>query len=541
MENESYDIIIIGSGAGGGTMAQALAGSSARILIVERGTFVPQEEENWSPVAVWKDLRYRTTEQWVDERGGQFRPYTHYCVGGNTKFWGSVLYRLRREDFQALEHLDGISPAWPIDYETLEPYYGRAERLYHVHGEDGLDPTEPVHHAPYPYEPIRHARAMEGIVTQLRAQGLHPSPLPLGLIKPGEAGGCVLCNTCNSFPCRVQAKSDADVLCVRAVMGKPTVKLWTGAFARRLLTDASGKQVEAVEIERAGQVVRVRAAIVVVSCGAVNSAALLLRSANAAHPNGLANSSGLVGKRYMAHLATMIEAVDLGRRNDTTFSKTLAINDYYLNGPNGGYPLGQIQAQGRTHGLMAKLHAPWWGRWIPLPIYNWWVDRGYDWLAMSEDLPCEDNCVTLDGAGRIVLRYRQNNVTAHRELVAEMKRILARLGLRFPVTHSLGTTNTTHQCGTLCFGTDPHTSVLDPFCRAHELLNLFVVDASFFPSSAAVNPGLTIAAQALRVADHIMAMNPEPGLRGEAQSREPNAESLGLRAQSQKPRAQSQV
>ena len=528
MQNDSYDIIIIGTGAGGGTIAQALAGSGARILIVERGTFVPQEEENWSPVAVWKDLRYRTTEQWIDEGGRSFRPYTHYCVGGNTKFWGSVLYRLRREDFHAIEHVEGTSPAWPIDYDTLEPYYEQAERLYHVHGEDGLDPTEPHHHTPYPYDPIPHARAMAAIVTRLRAQGLHPSPLPLGLIKPGEPGGCVLCDTCNSFPCRVQAKSDADVLCVREAVGKPTVTLWTGAFARRLLTDASGKRIEAVEIERGGQVVHASAAIVIVSCGAVNSAALLLRSANAAHPDGIANSSGLVGKRYMAHLATMIEAVDLRRRNDTTFSKTIAINDFYLTGPNGGYPLGQIQAQGRTHGLMAKLHAPWWGRWIPLSIYNWWVDRGYDWLAMSEDLPVEDNRVTLDSTGRIVLHYRQTNVKAHHELVAEMKRILARLGLRFPVTHSLGNTNTTHQCGTLCFGSDPRTSVLDSYCRAHDVPNLFVVDASFFPSSAAVNPGLTIAAQALRVADYIRDEPPprttekrEPV----TQSREPGAQS----------------
>jgi choline dehydrogenase-like flavoprotein len=274
-------------------------------------------------------------------------------------------------------------------------------------------------------------------------------------------------------------------------------------------------------------VVCARAAIVIVSCGAVNSAALLLRSANAAHPNGIANSSGLVGKRYMAHLATMIEAVDLRRRNETTFSKTIAINDFYLSGPNGGYPLGQIQAQGRTHGLMAKLHAPWWGRWIPLPIYNWWVDRGYDWLAMSEDLPVEDNRVTLDSTGRIVLGYRQTNVKAHRELVTEMKRILARLGLRFPVTHSLGSTNTTHQCGTLCFGVDPQTSVLDPYCRAHDVPNLFVVDASFFPSSAAVNPGLTIAAQALRVADYIKEVPPRRTSEKEpvTQSREPRAKS----------------
>jgi choline dehydrogenase-like flavoprotein len=505
MPTLSYDIVVIGTGAGGGTVAQALAPSGARMLIVERGAFVPQEDENWSPIAVWKDLRYRTTEHWIDERGERFLPYTHYCVGGNTKFWGSVLYRLRREDFQALEHVDGTSPAWPIDYDTLEPYYERAERLYHVHGDEGFDPTEPPRRSPYAHDPIPHAQAMEEIILRLRAEGLHPSPLPLGLIKPGEVGGCVLCNTCNSFPCRVQAKSDAEVLCVRDAMGRSNVTLWTNALARRLLTDASGRRIEAVEIERGGEVHRVSAATVIVSCGAVNSAALLLRSANDAHPNGLANSSGLVGKRYMAHLATMIEAVDLGRRNETTFSKTIAINDYYLSGPTGGYPLGQIQAQGRTHGLMAKLHAPWWGRWIPLPMYNWWVGRGYDWLAMSEDLPRDDNCVTLDRSGRIVLRYRQTNAQAHRDLVTEVKKILARIGLSFPVTHSLGTSNTTHQCGTLCFGTDPAASVLDPYCRSHDVPNLFVVDASFFPSSAAVNPGLTIAAQALRVADHIMA------------------------------------
>jgi choline dehydrogenase-like flavoprotein len=525
---DSYDIVIIGTGAGGGTVAQALARSGAQILLIERGTFVPQEDENWSPVAVWRDRRYRTTEQWHDDRGTPFLPYTHYCVGGNTKFWGSVLYRLRCEDFQAIEHVDGTSPAWPIDYETLEPYYERAERLYHVHGEVGLDPTEPPHRAPYFYDPIPHSRAMEALIRRLREHGLHPSPLPLGLIKPGETGGCVLCNTCNSFPCRLHAKSDADVLCVRAAVGHPNVTLWTGALARRLLTDPAGQRVETIEVERGGSLVNVKAGTVIVSCGAVNSAALLLRSANGAHPNGLANSSGLVGRRYMAHLATMMEAVELGKRNETTFSKTIAINDFYLRGPNGGYPLGQIQSQGRTHGLMAKLHAPWWGRWIPLSIYNWWVDRGYDWLAMSEDLPRDENRVTLDRSGRIVLRYRQTNMRAHRELVTQMKRILANIGLRYPVTHSLGTSNTTHQCGTLCFGADPRTSVLDTFCRTHDVSNLFVVDASFFPSSAAVNPGLTIAAQALRVADHIMATEIEPG----AQRREPRAESAASKVQS---------
>jgi choline dehydrogenase-like flavoprotein len=495
-----YDIVIIGSGAGGGTMAHALAPGGARILIVERGDAVPQEQENWSPEAVWKHLRYRATERWLDTGGVEFLPYMHYGVGGNTKFWGSVLYRLRREDFGDIQHADGVSPAWPIDYETLAPWYDRAEHLYHVHGREGDDPTEPPR-GPYPYEPIPHATRMAAIVEGLERLGLHPSPLPLGLIKPGEEGGCQLCNTCNSFPCRVQAKSDADVCGVRPALQHPNVELWTHAKARRLLTDPAGRKVDAVEIERGGETVRVSAPIVVVSCGAVNSAALLLQSASDKHPQGLANSSGLVGRRYMAHLATMMQGFHPLRRNDTVFQKTVAINDFYLRGPDSPWPLGQIQSQGRTHGVMAQTVVPW----IPVWAYDAWVARGVDWLVMSEDLPRDENRVTVDAKGRIQLHYRPNNVAAHARLVLEMRRILRRLGFWKVMAHSHRTRNTTHQCGTMVFGTDPRTSVLDPWCRAHDVENLFVVDASFFPSSAAVNPGLTIIAQALRVADHIQA------------------------------------
>jgi len=497
MSADRYDVVIIGTGAGGGTLLHALAGTGARILVVERGEFVPQEAANWDPVAVWKELRYRATEQWLDENGNPFVPYTHYGVGGNSKFWGSVLYRLRREDFGVLRHADGVSPAWPIGYDTLEPYYDRAERLYHVHGQTGDDPTEGAR-APYPYPPIPHAPRIAAIVDELRAFGLHPSALPLGLIRPGEAGGCQLCNTCNSFPCRIHAKSDADVLCVRPALAQPTVTLWTGAYATRLVTARNGARVEAVEIERAGVRHRIEAGLVVVSCGAVNSAALLLRSADPAHPSGLANSSGLVGRRYMAHLATMMQGFHPFRKNDTVFQKTVAINDFYLTS-RFGFPLGQIQSQGRTHGVMAQTVVPA----VPLWAYEAWVARGVDWLAMSEDLPLHENRVTVDAAGRIRLHYRPNNVRAHKQLVKETTRILKRLGFWVVMKHSHGSKNTTHQCGTLVFGTDPTASVLDPFCRTHDVENLFVVDASFFPSSAAVNPALTIIAQALRVADHI--------------------------------------
>lgn len=507
MRDDRYDVVIIGSGAGGGTMAHALADTGARILVVERGDFIPQEDDNWSPEAVWIDRRYQTKERWLNDAGDEFAPYTHYCVGGNTKFWGSVLYRLRREDFQAMEHLDGVSPAWPIDYETLAPYYDHAERLYQVRGDHRIDPTEPPR-GPFPHPPVPHSERMAEIVTQLKQGGLNPAPLPLGLLRVGEDGGCILCDTCNSYSCKVHAKSDADVCCIRP-LASPNVTLWTNTEALSIESDAAGRRVTGVTLRRNDQVTRVGASVVIVSCGAVNSAALLLRSTSRAHPQGLANSSGLVGRRYMAHLTTMISAwhvkknwVDAGQR----FQKTVAINDFYLPG-RFPHPLGHIQSQGRIHPAMIRGGAPpKYQVFVPfaraLRLLPQWTSRSVEWLAMSEDLPDVSNRVVLD-RGRIRLQYRPNNLQAHQQLVQETSAILKRLDFKaiFPV--SFATTNTTHQCGTICFGSDARASVLDHWCRAHDVENLFVVDASFFPSSAAVNPGLTIVAQALRVADHI--------------------------------------
>lgn len=498
---EHFDVVIIGSGAGGGTVAHELADSGARLLIVERGDFIPQEEENWSPQAVWGRLRYRAEERWLDGDGKEFLPYTHYCVGGNTKFWGAVLYRLRREDFGEMIHKGGVSPAWPIDYETLAPYYDRAEALYSVHGEVGPDPTEPPR-GPFPHPPIAHQGRIADIAERLTSEGLHPSPLPLGLLRPGEPGGCILCDTCNSYPCKLRAKSDADVCAVTPALAREAVTLWTNAYAERLLTNGGGDRVVAAEIRRDGEPVRVEAPLFVVSCGAVNSAALLLRSASDQHPGGLANSSGLVGRNYMAHLATMLGAF-MPPRHDTVFQKTVAINDFYLRGPDGDYPLGQIQSQGRSNATIAKAGGPPAARWVPTWAYDAWFARGVEWLVMSEDLPSPDNRVTLTDDGRIRLRWQARNSEAHEELVALTRCLLRRVGAWYVLPISLGVVNTTHQCGTAVFGDDPATSVLDTWCRSHDVANLFVVDGSFFPSSASVNPALTIAAQALRSADHI--------------------------------------
>jgi choline dehydrogenase-like flavoprotein len=498
MTEEHYDVVVIGSGAGGGTMAHALSSTGASILLLERGEMVPQEVQNWDPAAVWKQLRYRAEERWLDGNGKPFRPFMHYVVGGNTKFWGAVLYRLRPEDFRPVEHADGISPGWPIDYDTLEPWYDQAERLYQVHGQHGVDPTD-APRGPFPFARVEHAPRMAEIVSGLQSQGLHPSYLPLGLVNPGEANGCILCDTCNSFPCRIRAKSDADVTCVEPAAKTPTVTLWTGAKAERLVTDVKGQRVQAVEIVRDGKLVRVTASTVVLACGAVNSAALLLKSGNDRRQDGLANSSGLVGRRYMAHLSTMMEAFHPFQVNPTVFAKTVAINDFYHAGGTRKYPLGHIQSQGRAHGAIVQSIAPA----LPRRAFDAFVARGVDWLALSEDLPREDNRVTIEPGGRIRLHYRPNNLRPHAELVTEATRMFKRLGFWNVIKHSFKTQNTTHQCGTLVFGDDPKTSVLDPLCRTHDVDNLYVVDASFFPSSAAVNPGLTIIAQALRVADHL--------------------------------------
>ena len=505
-----YDVIIIGSGAGGGTMARALAPTGRRILVIERGGVVSPHADNWDAGVVWVEQRYRAKERWLKPARGDFQPNMHYGVGGNTKFWGSVLYRLREEDFDCTRHADGDSPAWPIGYKDLAPYYERAEAMYHVHGQAGLDPTDPPR-CPFPYPPIPHTTGMQRMTERLRARGLHPSFLPLGLIRPGEEGGCVLCDKCNSFPCMIGAKSDAETCGIGPAIDEwHNVELRTGTAAARLVVDPSGTRVTAVEVLRDGKPERIEAPLVIVSCGAVNSAALLLRSGNG-KGDGLANRSGLVGRNYMAHVTTMFSAY---RWDDVTagphaFQKTIAINDFYRATSTRPYPLGHIQSQGTIHPEMVQGGAPpllKLGLKIVLGAFPGslknWTDHSIQWLAMTEDLPLRENRVTLEG-DRIRLAYRPSNLGAHRELRKTLRALLRDCGFRWIKELSFGLGNTTHQCGTLVFGNDPRTSVLDPFCRTHDLENLFVVDASFFPSSAAVNPGLTIVAQALRVADHI--------------------------------------
>lgn len=499
--NGSYDFIIIGTGAGGGTLLHALRESGARLLVLERGDFLPKEDENWQVKAVFDQKRYKPKEQWINAAdGSEFQPGVHYFVGGNTKVYGAALPRLRREDFAALEHEGGTSPAWCIRYEDLEPYYNRAEAIYAVHGQAGIDPTEPPRSQPYPYPAVPHEPTIADLMEALQKQHLHPFFLPMG-IDLRDGGRCIRCKTCDGFPCKLDAKSDADVRCVRpALAGGADGTLWTNTLVRRLIADPGGRRISGVEIERDGQVQQVGADRVIVCCGAVNSAALLLRSADSRHPDGLANASGMVGRNYMVHNNTALTAINPLRRNPTVFQKTMAVNDFYLRGPDFAYPMGNLQMLGKLQAGMLSISQPL----VPEFILQGMAGRSVDWWVMSEDLPDPENRITVRSDGRIVVHWKPNNRTAHARLITAARAMMRAAGYPFVFTQTMGIETNSHQCGTLRFGTDPAQSVLDSFCKAHDLDNLYVVDSSFFPSSAAMNPALTIAAQALRVADHLL-------------------------------------
>ena len=504
-----FDVIIIGTGAGGATLTHALAPTGKRILVLERGDFLPREKDNWDTRAVFTESKYKAAETWYDKNGKPFHPGIHYWVGGNTKVYGAALLRFRKEDFGEIRHHGGISPAWPIGYEDLEPYYTRAEHLYHVHGEHGLDPTEPPASAQYKYPPVSHEPRIQQLFEDLRRIGHQPFPMPIGIMlneQDREKSRCIRCETCDGYPCLVDAKADAHVVCVRPALEYPNVTLLTHAFVKRLKTSPSAQEVTRVLVERDGSPEEYSADIVVVSCGAINSAALLLRSANDALPNGLANSSGVVGRHYMCHNNSAFVAISK-EPNPSRFQKTLGLNDFYLKSDDWDYPLGHIQMLGKSNAEMFKAEAP---SFTPGMALDVMAKHAIDFWLTTEDLPDPDNRVSVERDGTIHLHYTENNAEGHKRLTAKLKGILTKIGCEdrlIPCSVYLGKTiplaGTAHQCGTVRFGRDPKSSALDIYCKAHDLKNLYVVDGSFFPGSTATNPGLTIMANALRVADHL--------------------------------------
>jgi choline dehydrogenase-like flavoprotein len=504
--SEHYDVIIIGTGAGGGTLAHRLAPTGKRILLLERGGYLPREPENWDSAEVFLKERYLSGEEWLDKDGNSFRPHQQYFVGGNTKFYGAILFRLRERDFGEIRHHGGVSPAWPIGYDELEPYYTEAERLYLVHGQRGEDPFEPPASGPYPHPAVTHEPRIQQLHDDLERTGHRPFHLPVGIDlneDDPEAGNCVRCDRFDGFPCLADGKADSHVRCVRPALQFPNVTLRRHAKVERLLTDASGGTVTGVVV---GDEV-LSADVVVVACGATNSAALLLRSASDAHPDGLANASGVVGRHYMAHINSAVIAVSKDP-NPTKFQKTLGVNDYYAGSPDWEFPLGHIQMLAKSDKTILRAGAPWFA---PTVALDFMARHSIDFWLTSEDLPSPDNRVTVGRDGQIRLSYTDDNLEGHRRLIRKLKSLLGALGCHeHLIPHELvrdqriPIAGVAHQCGTVRFGTDPSASALNTDCRAHDVDNLYVVDTSFFPSSGAVNPALTAMANALRVGDHLI-------------------------------------
>jgi choline dehydrogenase-like flavoprotein len=510
---ERYDVIIVGTGAGGGTLANVLAPSGKRILLLERGDYLRREKENWDPAPVFIDGRYISKDTWYDADGKPFQPQAHYFVGGATKMYGAALYRLRPEDFGEIQHAGGPSPAWPLTYDDFEPWYTKAEWLYQVRGVHGEDPTEGHWSKQYPWPPVSHEPRIEQLAGSLRNGGYHPFHAPCGILLDEAnrpASTCIRCNTCDGFPCLVHAKSDAEVIAVRPILDRENVTLLVNAEVERLETDPGGGSVTGVVVSRDGQREVYAADVVVVSAGAANSARILLRSASDRHPAGLANGSDQLGRNYMFHNSKAVVALDKDP-NGTVFQKTLGLNDFYFAGDGRPWPLGNIQMVGKSNWAAMKGEEPKLTKLAP----HWSLEdvalHAVDFWLTTEDVPKPDNRVTVDRDGNVHLAYSQTNDAEADGLYDELKKILNHVGLaahhvldkNFYASMDIPVAGVAHQAGTCVFGTDPASSVLDINCKAHELDNLYVVDSSFFPSIGAVNPALTVMANAIRVGEHV--------------------------------------
>src|SRR5258707_6674231 len=488
----SPDVIIGGSGVGGATLAAGVASTGFRIVILERGEQLKDTPETRDARAIFQRGFYRPTETWADGAGQPFHPGNYYYVGGNSKFYGAVLIRYCACDFRQITHSEGKPPGWPFDYDELEPWYTKAEGLYRVCGVLGDDPTEPHHSAPYPLPAIPDEPAIAATRERLRRAGLHPASLPLGV--DINAWLKRAATPWDAFPDARTGKMDAETCGLSAALAHSNVSLQTGVKVQRLIMAPDGKRVDGVECDIGGERHTLKATLIVLSAGAVNSAALLLRSAE----RGVANKSDKVGRHFMNHNSSAVLAVDPPTINDSIYQKTFGINDFYLHDGAGGPPLCNIPLLGRVIGPILKANL----RQVPEFALNWLSRHAVDFYAMSEDLPNPDSRVTLDGVG-IRLDWKRSNWASHLALVAKLRARLRAAGYPIVLARAFDRRTPSHQCGTVRIGLNPAEAPLDPYCRAHDHPNLFVVDASFLPTSAAVNPALTIAAPPLRVANHI--------------------------------------
>lgn len=505
MTELSADIVILGSGPGGSALAYALKDSGAEVLVVERGGYLPIEPANWDAKAVFGNGRYKTSEEWFDViRGTSYKPGNHYWVGGQTKMYGANLQRFREEDFKDVEHFEGVSPAWPITYEEIEPFYFDAESIFAVRGEAGVDPTEPFRSAPFPFPAIPHEPAIAQLVKKLKINGFKPHPLEMAI--HWEGSGCnsrFACTGCDGFPCYARGKADAETQCLRPALASPSVQLLTNTTVNRLNTSGNGERVISAEASRRGESISIKGNTFVVACGAANSPAVLLRSQNSAWPQGVGNRFDQVGRHYMLQNQSALMSVRPFGCTDLTMQKTVGVHDFLFKAPGFPYPAGAIQTLGKLTGLMIQSDQPY----IPRQLLNGMANRSIDWWMTSEELPVPENRVQLGKEGRIEVTWQPNNEKAHRVLLAQVKKMMRGAGYPFNFHKRFGISANAHQCGTLRLGNTPTDSVCDPTGKVHGMKNLYVADASVFPSSTAMAPTLTLVALSLKMGGMLVAEN----------------------------------
>lgn len=498
---EISDIVIIGSGIGGATIAAGLAPSMANITILEAGGFLVDRPENRDPRAIFQKGFFRPDELWYTRstKGTlqAFNPGNYYYVGGNSKFYGAVLTRYRNEDFEEIVHFDGVSPAWPYSYDELEPWYCKAEQLFQVRGSLNEDPTEPYHSHGYAFPPVPDEACIADIRAKLKDHGLHPYSLPLGVdyqkwLKKAKTPW-------DAYPNCDDGKMDAQTASLKAALCFENVKLITNAPVFKLETDDSGKNIIAAYYRHQGEAKVIKSKIFILAAGAVRSAALLLASKDDKNPDGLANKSDQVGRNFMNHNASAVIGIRPFWKNTAVYQKTFGINDFYVSGGDNNMPLGNIQLLGRVDSAVLK------GSFakIPQSLLRLITDHAIDFYAMSEDLPSPDSRVTVDG-DRIFLNWVRSNWTGHQMLVQKLKHILKEIGFPIVLSKPFDRRTPSHQCGTIRIGNDAKSAPLNIWGQAFDHPNLYVSDASILPTSAAVNPALTIAAHALRTANHII-------------------------------------
>ena len=494
IDDNHYDVILIGSGAGGGTLAASLADAGHTVLLLERGGVMPQADQNVAEVSLFRKQRYHPEEKWFGTDGDPFSPQMVHAIGGNTKIWGGVLERMREQEFLGLPLQEGPSPDWELRYDDLAPWYDQAETLYHVHGVAGADPTAPARESAYPAAP----RPVEPFLVELRAalerQGLHPYDLPLSWSDSA-----------------VDPTGDAELFGVDPVRTCSGVTVKEHARVMQLHVNPSGQEARGVEAEIDNQRWLFRGHQVVLAAGAIGTPEILLRSATDHHARGLANGSDQVGRNLMKPQLTSILQL-AAATNSGRYGRGHGLTDFYWGDKNVDFPLGSIQSGGGVLQDALFAESPpvlsLVTRLLPDFGLEQLAARSITWWAMSAVRPDPHNRVALRG-NLLQIHYTANNREAHDRLVYRwidcLKAVEAdplTLVAKAAPTHPRGEAPLPvigGACGTCRMGSDPATSVVDLEGRSHEVGNLWIVDASVLPFCPSVGVGLTVIANALRI------------------------------------------